>query len=515
MNNNTLLTPPPKPDANKNRQQENNLSLQSSIVARTVLADDISKHIRNLLNQKLECRISWELLFSNKWNDQMTGLKSVGSGSYGSVYIVTLRKYPDFPIALKRTNNMELEEAKYTLLAGTLSEAGISPHFPILYAHLHCEKLNDSTLKKNFQAQLIPWNQGARQIQEINLEIEQQQQLIQREQNNPQNQSLITKHNEHIGILRNKAMNIYKLMYADDETVDFFRKLRDDKERKFQDQYSTVSFSNKNDKIYQNDLKIIEELKNMYLVVQRNREKYHKPFEMMLLEMADHKFSEWVKNDSLPSAKDIISASFQVCSGLLSFVSFFKLVQNDLHLHNIMYSNVHPSVYYVYKIGSSYFRVPLRGKLMKIIDFGLTTDLTQFHQPPKPGKGDSHWCEGGRGIGPSEQRQCSFFVRDILEYFYHLHSKYNWNGNIGRWIKMAYTRARDIERETLEEVVGLILYVFSPSTLELYGLPTIIEKSEKPFKMDPLYQQDYFDVMNKKKYHGKITQIIQNKVWQG
>ena len=171
----------------------------------------------------------------------------------------------------------------------------------------------------------------------------------------------------------------------------------------------------------------MQQIRDTYYVMQKARGKFHKSYEYILMELAEpgSAFKTWVQQ--VPPPAHLISAAFQVCMGALSLMAFFKLTQNDLLLNNITYNKVNSDVYYVYKIGLLYLKVPLYGKLVKIFDFGLTTDEKKFYLPTRPNSVPTHWCVGGRGSGSEDQLSCSVYVRDILELFYRLVADFSEN----------------------------------------------------------------------------------------
>ena len=66
------------------------------------------------------------------------------------------------------------------------------------------------------------------------------------------------------------------------------------------------------------------------------------------------------------------SILFQICFGLAVAQKTFKFVHNDLHSANIMFQNTEDEFLY-YQIDSLYYKLPLYGKITKIIDYGRAT----------------------------------------------------------------------------------------------------------------------------------------------
>ena len=504
---------------------------QSSIESRASLSREISKTIKNNFTQ-LPCQESWELFFNGHWYDKLWGQPSkLGGGQYGSVYKVFLKKYKHHPLAIKRTHDIQLTEARHTLLASLLPECGANPHFLILYAHFHCETLYTAEAKKKLSEQLIPWNQGLMKIKELEIKKKQIQQQIENIKNttnnfqsyqtdviNTTNTTNTTKKNtlwnlqKEVQTTNNNITLIYKNLYADDEVLKYYTKIKKEKEQAMKKVYYNKPKNYQHDSIFHYDNLLVQKVSTMHDIIQENRKKYHQPFELILMEMADESFSYWLGQDNI-SFKKIVSASFQVCMALLTLVGFFNIVQNDLLLHNIMYNWVDPSTFYVYKVNQTYFKVPLFGRLVKIIDFGLSTDVKTFYQPTKV-----HWCVGGQGQTQDDSKKtCSVFVRDMLEYFYHLNTDYVWSGKrkgIGRWIYFCYQKLKYVKEDSINTAGQFILEAFSTETLNKFNLNDIIEQDENPLEFNTKYQSDVFEVTNPQKYEPLMNDIIENKLLQ-
>jgi len=190
-----------------------------------------------------------------------------------------------------------------------------------------------------------------------------------------------------------------------------------------------------------------------------------------------------------------------------------------LLLNNVTFNPVPADVAYVYKIGSFYFRVPLCGKLVKIFDFGLTTDKVTFYQPTRPGKVPTHWCVGGRGHGKEDELQCAVATRDLLELFFRLQDEYGQASKKGRanssvlaWLTYAWQRAQANTDDTLSGAVKVLSDIFHPTTLQRHGLPAVVEVSTQRPALSP-YQAEPFEVVNRKKYIQRIYDVLDQKVW--
>jgi hypothetical protein len=493
-------------DDGNNNNKNKNKNIQSSIDERikisTIIDKNIKKYIDNENNYSniQNCEQIYKKLFNDNWLEGFWGKpKILGKGGYGHVYQVTLKNLQSYPLALKKTNKMEITEAQNTILASSLVESGANPHFPILYAHLHCENIR----KKNTYNNRIPWVQGLKQIRII-------ENKIKNNSDNSDNSDNITLKQKRE--FEKLIKEIEKNLYADDDSFLYFKKLKKEKEILMANNYGSLNTFNRNDTIFKFDVKLMNAINDMYMKILKNREKTHISYEIFLMELADKGFEKWILQGKYTD-EQIISSSFQICSGLLSLVSFFKIVQNDLLLHNIMYNNVNSDVYYVYKIENTYFKVPLYGKLMKIIDFGLTTDVITFDKSYNDGS-LNHWCQGGRGDGSPSVKQCSAFIRDILEYFYHM-SFGDWSDNLRNWIEYAYNKAKYTEESTPEIAIKLFMAIFNPKILSKFNLPNnVIQASYKEFPINTKYQENIFHVTDTSMYKRKILNIIQNKISQ-
>lgn len=465
--------------------------IQSSIDKRISIANLVVSQLKQTFVPRTPCDTQWRHLFSSSSFDSSPVL---GKGNYGAARLISLKQVPGLNLAIKKTRKMEFNEVYYSLLAGSLPDVGANPHFNMFYMHLHCEE-GESVLYKAFKSKLIDWKEAESRIRTL--------------LSKPQTESVKRQINE-----------IEKFAYPSLDDIQFFHGYKLQREQEFNRLYGHLD---KKD-IPSDVLRTMNLLKTTYHLMQTTRSKYHKPYEYLLMELAEsgNAFQKFIH--AAPPAHQLISASFQVCMAAISLVAFFDIVQNDLLLSNITYNQVNSDVYYVYKIGKLFLKVPLYGKLVKVFDFGLTTDTETFYKPTLPNKLPTHWCVGGRGTGSEDQLQCSVFVRDILEYFFRLGDEYgcpipnacntNTDNNILDWIDHAHQLAQNVKTDSLSSAVVLIINIFSPDTLRRYNLPTVVEMSETPFSLMPNYQSNVFEVINKKKYIQSIHQSIDRKIWQ-
>lgn len=472
-------------------RSEDYKDIQSSIDKRRSIANLVVTQLQETFVTGTPCDIQWKHLFSTSSFDASPQL---GKGNYGTARLISLKRFPSLNLAIKRTRKMEFDEVYYSLLAGSLPEVGANPHFNMFYMHLHCEE-GETPLYTILKHKLIDWKEGESRIREL--------------LSKPQTEEV-----------KRQIKEIENLEYPSLEDIRFFHGYKLQQEQEFHRLYGHMDSKD----IPSDVRKTMNLIKTTYRDMQVKRSKYHKPYEYLLMELAEsnNAFQKFIH--SAPPADKLISVSFQVCMAAISLVTFFGIVQNDLLMSNITYNQVNPDVYNVYKIGKIYIKVPLYGKLVKIFDFGLTTDTDNFYKPTIPNRVPTHWCVGGRGVGSEDQLTCSAFVRDILEYFTRLEDEYgcpyqnlckpNTNDDILNWIDYSRKLAQSITSDDIPSVIRLILNIFSPNTLKNFNLPAVIDISETPFPLMPLYQSNPFEVVNKKKYIQSIHKIIDRKIWQ-
>ena len=452
----------------------------SSISDRVKWARVISTQVQTHYTPSLSCRTLWDRLFDQR-------KKYAGGGQYGDVWIVNLKSHPSYSLVVKKTKRIELAEVKQTLLAGALVEVGANPHFNILYAHVHCED-DDYTKYFSRKKRNLSWTEGEVLLQRLALQL----------RDHPEQRPAIQK----------QMIDIDARMYPAMQELKKIKLLKDNKERLVNDMYATVGPYYREDPDAMRDLELLNALNQTYRHMQEIRAQYYSAYELILMERSEGKFDDIMKKASV---QGLISAIFQACMGFLSYVSFFGLVQNDMHLGNIMYNHVHPDVYYVYKVGELYFRVPLYGKLIKIIDFGLSTDVKTFYKPTQPGKPPTHWCPGGRGVGKEDQLQCSVYLRDTIELFYNLQTEIGVRHSLRPWLQYVHKKTQSVVQGNVKTLFSILVEVFHESTLKRFGLPSVIQMVRTPPSLQ--YQTEPFEVIHRKKYIRKINDVLAAKLW--
>jgi hypothetical protein len=459
-----------------------NQHASSFVSTRSKLAKEISAEIQQKFNANKTCDDLWDILVQKD-------KKHAGSGSYGDVWVVRLRSKPSFPIVIKRTKRLDVHEVKHSLMAGALAEVGANPHFNIMFGHFHCE-----TLKTKFiPGRDMSWKDGERQLMQLYGERQQSKNEVQ------------------IRDIDEKMKNIEQRMYPRAEEIEKLRLFKNQKEKQLQEKYRTVLPYERNDPQLLIDLNLIDSLTETYEYMQEIRIQQYTTYELIFMEMSEGKFADLIdQNAPIPV---LISSICQVCLGFLSYTSFFGFVQNDMHMGNVMYNIVDPHLFYVYKIGDSYIQLPIYGMLMKIIDFGLSTNVRNFNKPPRLGKPPTHWCPGGRGIGSDDQLECSVYMRDVLEFFYHLSRELH-NISLQKWAKYAHSKAQQVTKGSVKTLIQFIIEVFHSDTLKKFDLPPVIQMTKTPIQIDYRYQTEPFEITNRKKYMNDIHNVIADKVWK-
>lgn len=470
--------------------------LQSSIDMRMQLSRDVTSEIKEGFVPGKPCPEVWKDLFMEPFDKA----QKLGQGQYGSARLIRLRSNPTLDLAIKKTKKLELEEVMNTVLAGTLPEVGANPHFNIFYMHLRCEEM-DTPLYNANKHQLINWKDAESKIRVLMTQLSQNPTPTRRD------------------ALQSQIDSIESRAYPFLEDIHRFHEFKLQQEHAFNEEYGEVE----PEKVPPSVARSMKHIRNVYHSMQKVRGRFHEPHEYILMELAEPgaAFKDWIQ--SAPPASQLISAAFQVCMASLSLMAFFKLTQNDLLLNNITFNPVKPDVYYVYRIGSLYLKVPLYGRLVKIFDFGLTTDAETFYHPTRSGHVPTHWCVGGRGTGKDDQLLCSVYVRDMLEMFYRMLDEYgrpeklmsrfkSRDKKIIAWLTYAYENSKAVTEDSITSAVKLILDVFHSTTMKKFGLPVTVDIGQTVPPLS-IYQSQPFEVINRKKYIKQIHTSMEEKVW--
>lgn len=96
------------------------------------------------------------------------------------------------------------------------------------------------------------------------------------------------------------------------------------------------------------------------------------PVNICLMEYMKDTLDDLLDDDIYLSDTEWFSILFQVAYGLAVANKCFKFVHNDLHSSNVMFQKTDKEFMY-FKVKSKYFKIPLFGKITKIIDFARAT----------------------------------------------------------------------------------------------------------------------------------------------
>lgn len=369
------------------------------------------------------CKETWKMLFHQSFVAASRKLKTwgksatrLGGGTYGSVYRVTLKPpAPPVPIAIKKSNTMELDEARRMVFLSLLVEENLVPHFLILYSHFHCEKEESKKRPQN----ALTWKEAA---DLINTQKEKRKEI----ETKLANSSLSSI--EKRALEAEKRDIVASITWTEKRRLPTLQEQRDwlRIKTKLEDGLNIFDIQNVESrgganisKLSEEDRAVLHNVARIYHKIVQERAKFYKPYELMAMEYADGAMDKWIQSRSTTEPQ-ILSGCFQVCASILAMQTYGDFIHNDLGLRNIVFNRVPTSTTYCYKIGTKLFRVPLEGHLMKMIDFGLTVTSSAYLKYPK-----NRWCPGGERRDKKKKKdgreiECVPHMRDFIEFFYEL-----------------------------------------------------------------------------------------------
>jgi len=383
----------------------NSKEIQSHLKERIQIATVVNKIISEKFTHNTDCAKTWDELFeesfvaTKKFFSQRKEATRLGGGSYGIVYRVHLIKANHIVMAMKLSKNMNLMEAKRTVMTSALAEVGINPHFQILYAHFHCASVQPIITQGTY----LTWREAEPQVKML---VEHYQKV---EENLPKlsdtNRALAEADLNRTG---QSIKMLFRKIFPTEEEEKFWLTQKRALER------ARINSSNLEESPTQLDASIYKDVTLTYRKIVDIRSKHTKPFELMALEYGDGTIESLAKKKL--SDVQVVSMVFQTCVAILSMQAYGDLVHNDIAPRNIMYNYVNATTTYCYKVGTLNFRVPLGGYLCKVIDFGLTTNTKSYLKYSK-----HRWCPGGslRGGNPDGRSiDCVPHLRDFIEFLY-------------------------------------------------------------------------------------------------
>ena len=96
------------------------------------------------------------------------------------------------------------------------------------------------------------------------------------------------------------------------------------------------------------------------------------PVNLCIMEYMSETLDDILDDDYEMNNEEWLSILFQTTFGLAVANKHYKFVHNDLHSSNIMFQSTEDEYLY-FKVEGTYFRLPLYGKITKIIDFARAT----------------------------------------------------------------------------------------------------------------------------------------------
>lgn len=415
----------------------------------------------------------------------------LGQGSYGHADSVYLKDYPEYNFVIKTTKTFELGEPRFSVLASALVEANVVPHFCLTMAHLHCEK--PLSLKSRTE------QASRRLLQALRSRDGQQFQHVVQDLKALWSQKESPPAPEHLEQIRQQ--------WRDAERQLVHLTLR---------QNPQVHPYGRTDTQAQRS--VVDHLQQQYATHLAQRSQQVEVYEILFMERVSRRFIDEIESlrEKQPTLeKMVVSCTMQICLSILSFNVFFGLVHNDTHLGNLLFDVVPNGTHYVYKVGPVYLKVPLYGRCMKLIDWGLVTDQSKFEQPPNiTNRHLYHWCPGGQGEGPAEDLECSFYARDLLDLFDHLRNEtFAGNRKLKTWIEhCGYTLQKTVGYSA-SQVQQTVLGLFHPEFLKTFDLPPVITFSNQSPTLTGECQTQIFDIVNRAHYIGRVQSLVEQKLF--
>mgnify|MGYP000647376260 CR=1 FL=1 len=444
------------------------VDLQANIKKRVQWCKLVDTLVSKKFDQWGACSNSLRKTFNVKSNDiqKSVDMDVVNSGTYGKVIKTTLKANPTYPVAIKKSFNQEIDEARRAVLVSALVESEYNPHFVILIDHFHCEAKKSRPISVR-----IGYAEGYKQIQKL------QERIAEINQQSTSNRS----NNAKIKQLQKEIDNIIVQSVPTIDEIKWTRNLKNQYMQKIQvfedspslttstpiDTTTTLQVLTREQKdIYETATRVLDDM-----LARRKKLSESEPYELFVMEYVDENMLDWVQtNKGSITTKQLYSCAFQVCAGIVSLLSYFGMVQNDLHIKNIMYNAVPSNATYIYDMGKDsegrtfYYNVPLHGRLFKIIDFGLSTNIQ--HTP---------YCDN------LKTKNCTAWNRDMIEFFDNLVRLKMFPKNFREWAAYVLSKLKTSPVNSVKELVTIINIVFSDHIAQRYSLgPSFIHVTKPP-----------------------------------
>lgn len=446
----------------------------------TLAEREISAHFEEWGN----CQSSYDATFKSP--------KHIGSGTYGSVYKAFLsnKKYAKYPIAVKRSANQEINEARRMVLVSSIVEAGYNPHFSLLFTHFHCEEA-----KSRVQPNSLSYLESVPVIKKLQERYQELAAISKKDA------TLLAEYEE----IPRRINKIIKERMPTVEEIKWISNVKHSLATKLGTTLESPSLLGTQASSLENSIRTLQggvrgngnefamfkvaDYIFKEMVARRQESAQTKPYELFAMEYIDGQtLFDWIK--SKPPQPAIISCIFQTCMALLSLLSYFGIVQNDLNMNNIMYNKVPAQTTYSYRIGDVVYTVPLHGHLFKVIDFGLSTNVN--HKP---------YCEGAEWF-----TKCTAWSRDFLEFFYKLGVQYVYyaGSEVGKWCMYGYNLFAKGAPKSVDAVVDILNTLFSADVMKQHGLKPINTREDGDM---------VFDVVATQERRQQVMNIALHKRW--
>lgn len=507
--------------------------VHSNINRRIETCHNIEEYIKTMIrqNKKRSCQQIWADLFTKDFYHP----EKIGSGAYSSIYQVFIRSFESYPLALKKTHQFQFNESEKLVYTSALAEAKINPHFCLLFAHFYCEMDSEKQPESDLSMTKQSWFIAERNIKELKEQINE---LSEKMEYDETAQKQIQTLEDKIRMIRAsrypymseiKEVNAMQQMFQKKATR---RPLTT--EQKIAEQLSSL---------------LAEQYQNMLFA----RQDFYQSQDLLLMERLDGTLVHWFQNTKLKDTSSELYTSswlsilFQTCTCFLSLLSYYQMLQNDITLSNIGINYVPSDTVYYYKMletDAQYVRIPLHGVLVKLIDFGSSTDVNMFRTHSSANNPTSkqfiseeekmfhHWCRGGKGYGQTHHLSCVSFYRDILELFYWVHQKeyeyhpFKFSTGMRDWITDCYHLFRDkqeqldeehLNSQLLNDLAKDIQYIFSADMLSKYNLPPFETVTDIPTGDESnafIVGVSPTNETRKNKQYDQIEDIIAGKIWR-
>lgn len=470
-------------------------SIQSQPERRVALVQGINKYIsKNWENTAFNCQPLLAKFFQNqsgwfgKSNEIFSNQDILGEGSYGIIYRANIKNLPSLkklPVAVKIgksdkvSSAQDREEIRKSIECGSLAENLINPHFLIIYAHFHCEYGYQNI--KNFYT----LNQALKLIGQLQNKIANEETRLSQiviNDENPKTQVWAADQFKKVNI--NEKLQIDKNLRETKDKIEYIKKniLPDPRElEKYRqlkhDLYTQLwqKYANIHDSYWNTEDPLVQQFKKVTVIndfLQNNRDNLKGGYEILIMELGGSELLGSKESDVFtwfhyhhPTNEQVFSMIFQVGSAILSMINYLGIVQNDLHIGNLLMTSVNSQTSFNYEIDNIKYKVPLEGHLFKIIDFGLSRRIGNKNDRNK-------LCcvyspEFKSDCLKHKVQQCSEITRDLIEVIssvLYYANKLNLHPIMVKWLNNSFNNLLElskIKQVILKDIVKFFNEMFS------------------------------------------------------